>query len=121
MGERPDRIGIVKGLDIGVLPTSQSEHCSNSILEYMVCGKPVVATNVGGNPELVKDGVTGLLVRPRDPEALAGAIDRLAREQALRSHLGSAGKLVVEGEFLMDVVARRFAGLWVDVCAARRT
>jgi glycosyltransferase involved in cell wall biosynthesis len=63
--------------------SSRSEGLSNSVLEYMAAGRPVVATAVGGNPRLIEDGVTGLLVPPEDPAALAHAVARLLREPEL--------------------------------------
>jgi glycosyltransferase involved in cell wall biosynthesis len=65
----------------------------------MACSRPVVATRVGGIPEVVIDGETGLLVPPRDPEALAAAIVRLVRDRGLREKMGAAGRARVESAF----------------------
>jgi glycosyltransferase involved in cell wall biosynthesis len=65
----------------------------------MACGVPVVASDLSGIPELVDDGATGLLVPPRDPEALASALRRLGDEPALRERMGRAGREKVEREF----------------------
>src|SRR5262249_20949455 len=64
----------------------------NVLIEAMACGVPVVATAISGIPELIEDGVTGLLVPPDDPAALAGAIERLLGDPALRRRLGEAGQ-----------------------------
>ena len=74
-----------------VLP-SLSEGRSVVLLEAMVCGTPVVVTNVAGNAEMVDDGVTGLLVPPRDPEALATAILRLLSDRALTERMGRSAR-----------------------------
>ena len=80
----------MQAADVLVLP-SRSEGRPNVVLEAQACGLPVVATRVGGTPELVKDGDSGLLVEPDDPEALARAVGRLAGDAALRQRLGRNG------------------------------
>jgi glycosyltransferase involved in cell wall biosynthesis len=70
-----------------------------SILEAMALGKPVVATRVGGVPELVLDRQTGLLVPPLSPPALADALGRLLRDEALRRRMGGAGRARVAERF----------------------
>jgi glycosyltransferase involved in cell wall biosynthesis len=67
----------------------------------MASGVPVIATNVGGNPELIEDGVSGLLVPPRDPAALAEAMSRLLRDPELAANLGQIGKRKITGMFSM--------------------
>lgn len=79
---------------------SISEGMSNSILEAMACGLPVAATRVGGTPEVVQDGVCGLLVPPNDPPALATALVTLLTDPARRAGMGAAGR---------DRAVRRFS------------
>jgi glycosyltransferase involved in cell wall biosynthesis len=95
---RVEFLGAVAGAEhlwaaaqFGVLASFQ-EGLPNAVLEAMASGVPVVATAVGGVPELVDDGVTGLVVPPGDPAALAGAIDALAGDAALRVRLGAAAR-----------------------------
>lgn len=102
----------MKAFDIFVLPTISTEHCSNAILEAMACGKPVIATRVGGNGELVSDGGSGLLVDPGKSEELARAIQHLAADRELRLQMGAAGRTRIEEEFLMEVIAPRLTALW---------
>jgi glycosyltransferase involved in cell wall biosynthesis len=87
-------------LEVGVL-CSDREGLSNAILEYMACGLPVVATAVGGNPELV-DQENGLLVPPGDPEALAAALAKLLADAELRRRLGEASRRRVTESFSWD-------------------
>jgi len=68
-----------------------SEGTSNTLLESMAAGIPVIATRVGGNPEVIEDGVSGLLVPPRNSAALAAAAGRLLDDKGLALRLGQAG------------------------------
>lgn len=81
-----------------VLP-SLSEGLPVTIVEAMALAKPIVTTDVGGNREVVEDGVNGLLVPPRDPEALASAVHRLAADEAFAVRLGQAGRRRFEERF----------------------
>lgn len=102
-GERSDIPEVMRGLDCFVLP-SLAEGISNTILEAMASGLPVIATRVGGNADLVSEGSTGLLVPANDPEAMAGAIVRLASDPALARSLGEAGRDAVERRFSLDAM-----------------
>jgi glycosyltransferase involved in cell wall biosynthesis len=75
-----------------------------SILEAMALSRPVVASNVGGIPEMISDGVTGLLVPPHDPDALSGAIIRLLRDHPFADTLGRAGHDLVHDRFCIDLM-----------------
>src|SRR5262249_41898524 len=81
-----------------------SEGLSNAVLESMAAGMPVVATAVGGTPELVEHGVTGLLVPPRDADALAAAILRLLDEPSLARRFGEAGRRRVVERFALTAM-----------------
>src|SRR5690606_13690776 len=85
-------------LDIGVI-CSDSEGLSNAILEYMFKGVATVATAVGGNPELIEDGVSGLLVPPDNANALADALTRLIENYTLRATLATQARTKVEAEY----------------------
>lgn len=78
-------------LDVAVL-CSHSEGLSNALLEYMASGRPIVATRVGGNSSLIEDRVSGILVPPRDPVCLAGAIEELLIDRSLAQRLGKAAR-----------------------------
>ena len=79
--------------------TSTAEGFSNSILEYMAAGKPVVATNVGGAAEAIVDGETGFLVESNDDNAMADCLMKLLDEETLASRMGKAGRERVKAEF----------------------
>lgn len=87
---------------------SQREGFGIVALEAMACRKPVVATAVGGLPEVVSDGITGLLVKERTPEAMAAAMLRLLGDPQLALQLGRAGRQVAESRFTWEAVARRY-------------
>ncbi len=88
-------------------------------LEAMACGRPVVGSAVGGITFTVQDGVTGYLVPPRDPAALAGRLEQLLTQPALRARMGRAARARVEREFTWETVARRTATLYETLRAAR--
>jgi L-malate glycosyltransferase len=90
-GFRPDVLSVHKAFDIFVM-SSVTEGLGTSLLDAMACGKPIVATAAGGIPEVVADRETGLLVPPRDDEALAAAIVTLLRDERLRRAMGDAGE-----------------------------
>jgi glycosyltransferase involved in cell wall biosynthesis len=100
--------------------TSLSEGLSITILESMKFGLPVVATAVGGNPEVVEEGVTGLLVPPGDPAAFADAVVALLRDPARCTEMGRAARQRVESGFALAGVAERYAAVYRDVLAGRR-
>lgn len=111
IGARDDIPEIYRQLSIFVLP-SLGEGISNTILEAMASGLPVIATRVGGNPELVVDGETGFLVEPASPVRLADAIARYARDPArMRAH-AEAGRKRVGECFSMDNMVRQYDELY---------
>jgi glycosyltransferase involved in cell wall biosynthesis len=108
-GFRPDVLSVHKAFDVFVM-SSVTEGLGTSLLDAMACGKPIVATSVGGIPEVVVDGETGLLVPPRDPAALAAAIARLLGDRQLRERMGAAGRARVETKFSAEhMVAKTLA------------
>lgn len=100
-GERGDIPDILRALDVFALP-SLAEGISNTILEAMASGVPVVATGVGGNPELVDAGETGVLVPAGDPEALAGALLDYWRDRARACKHGARGRAQALARFSID-------------------
>ena len=86
-GFRSDVLSLQKGFDVFVM-SSLSEGLGTSVIDAMACGRPVVATNVGGLPELVDPGKTGQLVSPHDPQSLAEAILRILQDKTLQVRYG---------------------------------
>jgi glycosyltransferase involved in cell wall biosynthesis len=98
LGRQKNIEAIVATFDVGVLCTF-GEGFSNSIMEYMALGLPVVATEGGGTRELIVDGETGFLVAPSDPEALAERIGQLLDNPAVARRMGEAGKARLRRDF----------------------
>jgi glycosyltransferase involved in cell wall biosynthesis len=113
LGAVPDAAALLPSLDVFVLP-SIWEGMSNALLEAMAAGKPVIATSVGGNPELITHEKTGLLVPPGDVEALAAAILRLVREPALARSMAEAARQRMASEFTLERMVRRLEQLYDD-------
>jgi len=105
LGFRLDVPALLSEISVSVLPTL-SEGLSNSLLEAMAASVPVVATTVGGNPEVVQGGVTGLLVPPRDAEALARAIGQFLEDPWLGKTFGLAGRERVSKRFALEHMTR---------------
>jgi len=110
---------LISIFDVAVL-TSLSEGFSNVILEYMASAKPVVATEVGGNPEIVVHGETGLLVPPADSNALATAILSILENKEVALRFGMAGRKRVEERFCLDVMLRNYENLFEEVINSGR-
>lgn len=102
-GFRKDIASFLASFDIFAFP-SHMEGLGTSLLDAMVMKKPIVSTIAGGIPEVVKDGISGILVPPREPEALARAIIRLIEDPGLRLKYGNAGRRIVEENFTVDRV-----------------
>ncbi|MBB3047825.1 glycosyltransferase involved in cell wall biosynthesis [Litorivivens lipolytica] len=112
-GHRQDTAAILAAADISVLP-SHSEGLSNSILESMAAGTPVVATRVGGTPELIQHGANGLLIPVKSPDLLAQALDTLITDSALRQALGAKGRCTAEREYSIEKTARDTSVLYLS-------
>lgn len=110
-GSRDDVPALLRGFDLFVLP-SLAEGISNTILEAMATGLPVVATRVGGNPELVEEGRTGMLVPPDDPKALAEAVRAYVADQELGRRHGAEARHAAERRFSLDVMVESYMGVY---------
>jgi glycosyltransferase involved in cell wall biosynthesis len=113
-GFRMDVLGCLKGFDLFAM-SSVTEGLGTSLLDAMAASRPIVATTAGGIPEIVEDGVNGLLVPPRDHHALAGAIVRALHDPALRRRLGDAGFARVNERFTVEKMVAATAGVYERV------
>ncbi len=104
-GFRPDVLSLHKAFDIFAM-SSVTEGLGTSVLDAMACGKPVVASSAGGIPEAVTDGVTGVLVKPRDHVALARALVALLEDEHARRKMGDAGLRRVREHFSVERMVR---------------
>lgn len=118
-GERADVPDVMRALDLFVLP-SRAEGISNTILEAMASGLPVVATDVGGNGELVVAGETGALVSAGDPQGMAEAMLRYTSDAALRQSAGIAARRRIERQFSLDNMVERYARLYEALLSQAR-
>jgi sugar transferase (PEP-CTERM/EpsH1 system associated) len=117
-GDRGDVAQLLPHFDIFALP-SQAEGISNTLLEAMACGCAPVATDVGGNPELVENGANGLLVPPQDSAALAAALARLIGDVALRQRLAEASLARVRSQFSLDGMMAAYGALYASAARGR--
>jgi glycosyltransferase involved in cell wall biosynthesis len=114
VGRRQDVPDVIRALDVAVL-SSRNEGSPLAMMEYMAGAAPIVATAVGGIPELVEDGVHGLLVPPHDPNALAAAIRRLLADRTLALRLGDAARERQRSNYDLDAVVGRLERLYVEL------
>jgi glycosyltransferase involved in cell wall biosynthesis len=116
LGARSDIPEILNALDIFVLP-SLSEGLPISVLEAMACGLPVVATQVGGLPEVIEDGKTGLLVPSQDEKQLAFALEVLIQHEIQRKMLGEQGRKRVLEHFSLQKMTTEYQELYESLVA----
>jgi glycosyltransferase involved in cell wall biosynthesis len=105
-------------LDVAVL-CSKSEGMSNAVLEYMAAGKPIVATNVGGNGQLIENGKNGLLIPPGDDSKLADAIRLLLDDENEADRMAKAARCKVEERYSREAMVRRFEDFYFDLMSGQ--
>ena len=111
---------VVASADVGVLLTDTRfgiEGCSNSVMEYMACGLPVVCTDCGGNPELVEGGATGHLIPPRDDEKLVARLLELRRDSTRASAMGQAGAARLRQQFTVQSMVDGYLSAYEWACS----
>jgi glycosyltransferase involved in cell wall biosynthesis len=116
LGEQADVESIVNLFDVGVLATF-TEGISNSVMEYMVLGKPVIATDGGGTRELVADHEVGFLVGPKRPHELADRVIHLLDHPELRERMGAAGRERIRRLFSLEAMTAAHARLYRRLAA----
>jgi len=117
-GDRGDVRDLLPGLDVFVL-SSVTEGYSISLLEACASALPVVATDVGGNSEIIRDGINGYLVAARSPAELASALVRLATSEALRLEIGQRNRQFAEQQGSVVAMAERYDRLYRDASGMR--
>jgi glycosyltransferase involved in cell wall biosynthesis len=118
-GFRTDVLAVLKGLDLFVM-SSVTEGLGTSLLDAMAASRPIVATQAGGIPEVVVDGETGVLVPPRDGEALAAAILGLLRDESRRRRMAEAGLARVRTAFSVDRMVEATLAVYAAVAGTTR-
>jgi sugar transferase (PEP-CTERM/EpsH1 system associated) len=118
VGERQDVPTLLRAFDIFCLP-SLAEGISNTVLEAMATGLPVVATAVGGNGELVAEGATGSLVTAGDPDALAAGLKPLAEDAHLRRRWGAVARDRACASFSLEAMVRRYEACYTEAVGGK--
>jgi glycosyltransferase involved in cell wall biosynthesis len=114
LGNQVEVSPYLAAFDIHCLCSAEPEGCSNAILEAMALGKPVVATDAGGNRELVEEGKTGFLVPIRNPKALADAIVSCIRQPELKQKMGRRAREIILTRFSLDRMIRNYESLYEE-------
>jgi len=104
----------INNLDMIVLP-SLEERCSRVLIEALACGKPAVATRVGGTPEIIEDGLNGFLVNPEDPEDIAEAALKLLEDRGLRLMMGKEGRIKAQKVFDLRKNLNRMRDIYLNL------
>ena len=118
-GRRSDVPAVLSAAAVSVMP-SLNEALSNVLLESMAAAAPVVATRVGGTPEALQDGETGLLVQPGDPTVIASAVSTLLDDRELAVRLGYAARAQICKHFSVDQMVRATENLYADLLARKQ-
>lgn len=120
-GFRPDVARVINSLDVIVHASVEPEPFGRVLIEAMACGKPVIAANAGGVPEIVENGVNGLLVTPGDAGQLAEMALRLLNDEAERRRLGTAGRQRVEQCFSLTQQVRHIEAIYESLVSGQWT
>jgi glycosyltransferase involved in cell wall biosynthesis len=116
LGDREDSAQLAAAFDVAVL-ASLSEGLPNAVMEAMAAGAPVVATAVGGVPELIEDGVTGFLVPPANPEAMAERIEYALSHASLTGQIAMRGRRFVINRYGMERMVAAVERLYDEIIA----
>jgi glycosyltransferase involved in cell wall biosynthesis len=119
-GFRPDVLPVYAAADVVVLPSIAGEGLPRVLMEAGLLGRPVIGTRLSGTPEIVEEGVTGLVVPPGDVAALAEAMKRLAEDEALRTQMGAAGIERVSRLFTISAMVEGTLAVYNRAAASRR-
>jgi len=118
LGVRDDVRDLLAAADVAVLP-SYREGIPRVLIEAAAMGRPLVATDVPGCREVIRDGINGFLVPAKDPAALAAAIEALLKDPGLRAEFGAASRRLAEERFSDRKVVARILGLYAELLSAK--
>ena len=118
-GVRTDMPAVYRATDVVLLPSTHGENLPTVLIEASACAKPIVASRVGGVPDIVVHGHTGLLFEPHDEAALCDSVCRLLGDAALRERLGSAAEHRARSHFSAAVWVERLRSLYEDAARGR--
>ncbi|MEZ5065230.1 MAG: glycosyltransferase [bacterium] len=119
-GRRSDVADVLAAFDVSVLSSTDVETLPLAFLESMASGLPLVATRVGGVPDLIEDGVNGFLTEPRDPRSLADAMLRVLADPAVAARMGDASRRIVTERFHVDRMVRAYEDLFAELLTRKR-
>jgi glycosyltransferase involved in cell wall biosynthesis len=115
LGKRSDIQAVIAASDIVVVPSVWEEAFGLIIAEAMACARPIIASNIGGIPELIETGISGITVKPGDAEELAKALDRLIENPGLRQFMGQAGLQKATREFELGNYVKQLADIYDSI------
>ncbi len=115
LGYRDDALSVMASCDLLVFPSTEREGLAKVVLEAMSLGIPSIVTNVGCLPEIVEDGVSGLVVPPKDPEAIADAILRLFNDEPMRHKMGEMSQVRIKHRFNIEETIKKHLVLLEEV------
>jgi len=119
LGYRQDSLSLLRALDVFVMPTVEGDTIPQVLLEAMAVGLPVIATTTGSIPDVVRHGVTGLLVPPRDSQAISTSIETLLTDNGLRQTLGHNASSFVANSYSLESMLNRLEEVYREVLAQR--
>lgn len=120
LGRRSDVPQLLKQCDVLVMSSIEPESFGRVILEAQAVGVPVVATRVGGVLDIIDDNITGLLILPKDPDAIAASVMRLIKDKSLRNRLSAAAREKLRKEFTIDKMAQRTLAVYEELLESQR-
>ena len=120
LGAVKDLSTVLDATDIFVMPTCGREGLGNAALEAMAYSRPVIASNIGGLPEAVMDGVTGYLVRPKDAMGISERINELIVDSDRRAAFGSAGRKIFEEKFSAERMVAEIEAIYAEILSAKK-
>lgn len=119
-GFRSDAVALTGLFDVSVMPSVNREGLPKALIECMSRNIPSIASDVGGMPELIEDGLSGMIVPPRDAKSLAKAVQTLLEDEALRKSIGDAGRKRIEGAFHIQHTVDKTLALYEELVQTSR-